>query len=101
MAVTITDYSRLAVQAAHQVLIELSHALGEYHEEMVIIGGWVPELLYSDASDPHIGSIDVDIALDHNALEDRRYAAIEKILLQQWYYKRDRYRFSYFRDVEV
>ncbi|UCF60133.1 MAG: hypothetical protein JSV37_10225 [Anaerolineaceae bacterium] len=101
MAVTRTDYSDLAVHAARQVLIELVHALGDYREEMIIIGGWVPELLYSDESDPHIGSIDVDLALDHNALEDRRYAAIEKILLERNYYRNDGYPFSYFRDVEI
>ena len=101
MAVTQTDYSGIAVKAAHQALIELGHALGEYREEMVVIGGWVPELLYSDASDPHIGSIDVDLALNHSALEERRYAAIEKILIDRGYYQNKGYPFSYFRDIEI
>jgi len=43
--VTRRDYTAEAVEAAKSVLIELTHLLGEYRDNIVLIGGWVPELL--------------------------------------------------------
>ncbi len=40
-----TDYTAEAVEAARSVMLELSRVLGEYQNDMVIVGGWVPELL--------------------------------------------------------
>ena len=42
-----TDYTADAVAAARSVLLELTHLLGEYRNDVVVIGGWVPELLLS------------------------------------------------------
>ena len=39
------DYTAAAVEAARSVLIELTHILGEYRDDMVLVGGWIPELL--------------------------------------------------------
>jgi hypothetical protein len=44
--VTKRDYTAEAIAAAKSVLIELVHLLGEYRENTVLIGGWVPELLH-------------------------------------------------------
>ena len=41
MAVTRVDYSEQAVAAAHSVLLELVHLLGEYRDSIVLIGGMV------------------------------------------------------------
>ena len=60
--VTRKDYLDEAVQAARSVMIELAHLLGEYRESLVLIGGWVPELLLPNRDRPHVGSIDVDLA---------------------------------------
>jgi hypothetical protein len=43
--VTRKDYIAEAVEAAYSVLIELMHALGEYREQIVLVGGWVPGIL--------------------------------------------------------
>ena len=51
----------LWVMAARSVLVELVHLLGEYWENIVLVGGWVPELLLSTNKSPHIESIDVDL----------------------------------------
>lgn len=56
-----SDYTSDAVEAARSVLLELSRLLGEYQKGIVIVGGWVPELLFSQASRRHIGSLDVDL----------------------------------------
>ncbi len=39
-----TDYSKALVNAAHSVLIELMRILGEYRDDIVLIGGWVPQI---------------------------------------------------------
>jgi len=35
-------------EAARSVLLEVLNALGAMREELVIVGGWVPDLLYPD-----------------------------------------------------
>ena len=55
-----TDYPAPAVAAARSVMLELVRLLGEYRDDMVIIGGWVPELLLPGAETKHVGSTDVD-----------------------------------------
>lgn len=71
--VTQRDYSEELVRAARSVLVELMHLLGDYRENIVIVGGWVPELLLGSKESPHIGSVDVDVALDHLKLRDEGY----------------------------
>ena len=44
--VTRKDYTVEKVRAARSVLLELVHLLGEYREEIALIGGWVPEILF-------------------------------------------------------
>jgi hypothetical protein len=43
--VTHTDYTAEAVAAARAVLLELAHLLGAFHNDIVVVGGWMPELL--------------------------------------------------------
>ncbi len=43
---TRTDYNTIAVEAAHSVLLEILHVLSEYREHIVLIGGWVPHMLF-------------------------------------------------------
>jgi hypothetical protein len=76
-----SDYTRDAVEAARSVLLELTHLLGEYQEGLVIVGGWVPQLLLGQASRPHIGSLDIDVALDHRVLREVGYKTILQLLL--------------------
>jgi len=85
MAITIRDYNEIAVKAAHAVLLEISRLLGEYRDHMVIVGGWVPSLIIDKAGEKHLGSIDVDIALDHSAIGEPGYTSIRKLLLRSNY----------------
>ena len=57
-----TDYSHGQKEAAYSVLGEIVNLLEPFADDMRIIGGWVPTLLYPDRE--HIGSIDVDVLLD-------------------------------------
>ncbi len=37
--VTLRDYPPIEVQAARAVLLELAHLLGEYRQDVVLVGG--------------------------------------------------------------
>jgi tRNA nucleotidyltransferase/poly(A) polymerase len=81
MVIKRTDYTAEAVEAARIVLLELTHLLGEYRDSIVIVGGWVPQLLIDHALRQHIGSLDVDVALNHRTLQDVGYKTILQLLL--------------------
>lgn len=83
--VTRTDYNQIAVKASYSVMLEIVRILGEYRDKMVLIGGWVPQLLFQNASDLHTGSIDVDLALDHKRITDETYKGIHDLLLESEY----------------
>lgn len=83
--VTRRDYTSEAVAAAKSVLIELVHLLGQYRDEIVLVGGWVPELLLGDHVPPHTGSMDIDLALDHKRLQEEGYRSIQELLLGREY----------------
>jgi hypothetical protein len=76
------DYNAEMVTAARSVLLELTHLLGAYREQIVLVGGWVPEMLLPGA---HVGSLDVDLALDHRRLDEAGYKTIKELLLSRGY----------------
>lgn len=53
------DYSEGQKRAAHRVLVELVNIFQEYEEEIRVVGGWVPDLMFP--GEGHVGSVDVDI----------------------------------------
>jgi len=100
--VTRRDYTAEAVEAAKSVLIELTHLLGEYRDSIVLIGGWVPELLIPQEPRPHVGSIDIDLALNHVKIPEEGYRLIEELLTSRGYYQEpDKQPFIFFRDVPL
>jgi len=94
------DYNAQAVIAARSVLLEVSHILGEYKNGIVIVGGWVPELLFSNASERHVGSLDVDLALDQKTLQEVGYRSIMSLLLARGYQQGDQ-PFIFYRTVKI
>jgi hypothetical protein len=95
------DYTAELVEAARSVLLEIMRVLGEYHDDIVIVGGWVPELLFSQADDEHIGSIDVDLALNHRKLDEVGYRTIMDLLLAKGYIQAEHQPFIFYRTVNV
>ncbi|MCX6610257.1 MAG: nucleotidyl transferase AbiEii/AbiGii toxin family protein [Acidobacteria bacterium] len=75
------DYQDRQVSAAHRVLMDIGQVLASFHDSIVVVGGWVPDLLIPGGEPQHIGSIDVDIALDARKLNDGRYAELLNALL--------------------
>lgn len=100
MVKSTSDYPPDAVEAAKSVLVELVHILGEYRDDMVVVGGWVPPLLMPDSSG-HIGSTDVDVALNHLAENDEEYARISTLLRGSGYGQDERQPFIWYRTVDL
>ena len=81
------DYSTRQTKAAHRVLVDVGQVLASFADCLVVVGGWTPDLLLPDAEEPHVGSIDVDLALDAAKLKDGRYAELVKLLLDTRRYR--------------
>jgi hypothetical protein len=82
-----TDYSARQTAAARRVLVDVGQVLASFVNCLVVVGGWTPDLLLPNADEPHIGSIDVDLALDAAKLNDGRYAELVKLLLDTQRYR--------------
>lgn len=98
MVTTRTDYTADTVAAARSVLLELAHLLGEYRNDIVVVGGWVPELLLAHTSTNYIGSMDVDLALNHRSIRDTGYRTIQQLMLTRGY-RQGKQPFIYYRSV--
>jgi len=81
------DYSERQTVAARRVLVDVGQVLASFVDCLVVVGGWTPDLLLPDADEPHVGSIDVDLALDAAKLDDGRYAELVKLLLDTKRYR--------------
>ena len=94
------DYSQGQKEAAYMVLGEIVNLLNEFSEDIRVIGGWVPALLYPDKA--HIGSIDVDILL--NQLKIRKaegYLTIKRLLEQNGYKRHSEKYFTFVRTIYI
>lgn len=56
--------------ASRAVLIEVMNILGAFRDEIVLVGGWVPDLLYPGRG--HMGSLDVDLAVSGTATAEKK-----------------------------
>lgn len=98
--VTKSDYIEQEVHACFSVLLELMTLLGEFRENIVLVGGNVPPLLIPSAKEKHIGTIDVDIALDFKHIGANTYKTLLEIIRKKGYYpKPDKQPFVFFRDI--
>jgi hypothetical protein len=77
-------YDPIAVEASRAVLIDALTVLGRYADQLVVVGGWVPELAFPQQG--HVGSLDVDLAIDGEKMGmDNAYTTIRKLLLDAGY----------------
>lgn len=81
------DYNNRQIEAARRVLVDIGQVLASFSEAIVVVGGWVPNLLYPTAEPKHGGSIDVDLALDAVKLTDGRYSELLRLLLNTGRYR--------------
>ncbi|MCK9286732.1 MAG: hypothetical protein PHP38_05130 [Sphaerochaetaceae bacterium] len=93
------DYSGGQREAAHRVLVELYSLFAQYHDDIRVIGGWVPDLLYPDQG--HVGSVDVDMLINHLTLKDEGYQTMARILLSNGYMEHPDKYFSFIKQVVI
>ena len=85
----VSTYADRTTVAVKSVLLEIGQVLGVYRGRFVVIGGAVPWLLMNKPEMPHIGTQDVDLCLDVEALGDREYVNLVNSLQTQGYKQRD------------
>ena len=97
-----SEYTSRANEAVKAVLIEIGQVLASYKDALVLVGGIVPGLLLPDADPPHLGTIDIDLMLNPEKLEDR-YATVVKLLQDAGYNlnEPDPTTFQLYKDVTV
>jgi hypothetical protein len=97
-----SDYDDRTTVAVKSVLVEIGQILGSYRGKFAVIGGAVPWLLLGEADMPHIGTLDVDLSLDAEALGDGEYAQLVESLLRRGYHRREHLpRFQLVRTVSA
>jgi hypothetical protein len=77
--------------ASMSALLELAVALAPYRDALVLIGGWTPFLLVRDLGRGgfrHVGSIDIDLAVDPGRVDVEGYASIVDIMTRRGYGQR-------------
>jgi hypothetical protein len=62
------------VEACRSVLIEALTVLGKHRDCIAVVGGWVPELVMPGQG--HMGSLDVDLALDADRFPPHIYETV-------------------------
>jgi hypothetical protein len=83
------------IEACVMVMRELFLYLKPYRDQIVLIGGWVPYFLlekyrYPGEYDQHVGSLDIDVALDVFSIPETAYKSILEILIERgFYHKKD------------
>lgn len=93
------DYSEGQKEAAHRILVELTNLFDAYQDDIRVVGGWVPDLLFP--GEGHIGSIDVDLLINHLTLKDAGYQNMALILKRNGYREHPDKYFSFLKDVEI
>ena len=85
------------VDAARVLLREVCALFAVHGDEAVLVGGWVPDILFPAARPPHAGSVDVDLAMR------LRRAAYEKVaaLLRRKGFHQGENGYQFFKEVEL
>lgn len=85
------------VDACRSVLIEVLTVLAKDLDKLAVVGGWVPELAFPNKG--HIGSLDVDLALDARKLEPKAYESIRNKLADAGYQQSVEMSNRFFRNI--
>lgn len=79
------EYDDRTSNAVKSVIVEIGQILGSFQGKFAIVGGAVPWLLLEDAEMAHVGTLDVDVGLDAEALGDGEYAKLVESLQGRGY----------------
>lgn len=81
------DYDDRTTAAVKSVLVEIGQILGSFRGKFAVVGGAVPWLLLDNDDMRHVGTVDVDLGLDAEALGDGEYARLVDALMEHGYAK--------------
>ncbi len=75
------------------VYLEMMTILGAYRDALVLVGGWAPYFILErfgqgESDFQHMGSVDVDIAIDHRQVSPDQYSSIMDRLERHGYRQR-------------
>lgn len=93
------DYTEGQKEAAHRVLVELVNLFNEYEDDIRIVGGWVPDLMFQ--GEGHVGSVDVDVLINHMTLQDEGYQNMSRILQRNGYVEHTEKYFSFVKTIRI
>lgn len=79
------EYDDRTTAAVKAVLLEIGQILGSFKGKFAVVGGAVPWLLLDNFEMPHVGTIDVDLGLDAEALGDGEYVRLVDALMTHGY----------------
>jgi hypothetical protein len=83
------DYDERTTAAVKSVLIEMGQILGSFKGKFAVVGGAVPWLLLENEDMAHVGTLDIDIALNAEALKDNNeYKSLVESLMASGYEQR-------------
>lgn len=79
------DYSKEQIQLVKATCLYIATILGDYMEQVVIVGGLVPSILIDqenlpDGAESHVGTMDLDLGLTLAIFNGKRYQAITERL---------------------
>jgi len=66
-------------------LMEVFKLLVDFHESLILVGGWVPIMIIPESEDKHVGTIDVDLVINDKSLNETGSETIDEILLANDY----------------
>ena len=81
----IRGHKERVTEATRQVLMEVFKLLEDFHESLILVGGWVPIMIIPESEDKHVGTIDVDLVINDKSLNETGSETIEDILLANEY----------------
>jgi hypothetical protein len=87
------DHGGEIAQLSLSVYLELMTILGAYREALVLVGGWAPYFILErfgreDTDFRHVGSIDIDVAVNPRLVSPDEYASIVERLERRGYRQR-------------
>ena len=96
------DYDERTTATVKSVLVEMGQILGSFKGKFAVVGGAVPWLLLENEDMAHVGTLDIDIALDAAALKgDNEYKALIESLMEHGYAQRTEFKkFQLVRQVD-
>lgn len=95
------DYASEDVEAARIALGELADLLHDHGEAVVLVGGSVPFFSIDQEISAHIGTKDIDIAIDPTKISNDTDETLNDILMKALYQQDPKFAFRWYKGIEV